>query len=100
MPVAHAAGDGTASAWRFTWLDSWQAIWEPAHLADWRATITGDGVHATPFMHPDLVRAWLAAHGGEAAWLPYFLRATHWSASGCCGSSCANAAGAGCSSAD
>ncbi len=77
MPVAHAAGDGTASAWRFTWLNSWQAIWEPAHLADWRATITGDGVHATPFMHPDLVRAWLAAHGGEAAWLPYFLRATH-----------------------
>ena len=34
-------------------------------------------MHATPFMHPDLVRAWLAAHGGEAAWLPYFLRATH-----------------------
>jgi CelD/BcsL family acetyltransferase involved in cellulose biosynthesis len=77
-PVAHAAGDHTASAWRFTWLRSWKAIWAPEHLANWRATIAGgDEVHATPFMHPDVVRAWLKANGGEAAWLPYFLRASN-----------------------
>ena len=64
--------------WRFEWLRSWDEIWDPVNLDDWRATIAGgDEVHATPFMHPDLVRAWLEATGGEAAYLPYFLRATH-----------------------
>ena len=66
------------SGWRFDWLLRWDEIWAPANLDDWRATIAGgDEVHATPFMHPDLVRAWLEGSGGEATWHPYFLRAAH-----------------------
>jgi len=77
-PVVFAADDRAEPGWRFTWLLSWEAIWAPANLDDWRATIArGDEVHATPFMHPDVVRAWVEATGGEAAWRPYFLRASH-----------------------
>ena len=33
--------------------------------------------HASPFVHPALVRAWLEAKGGEASFQPCFLWATH-----------------------
>ena len=51
-------------AWRFDWLRSWDEVWEPRHLARWRAASDDPTAHATPFMHPDLVRGWLATMGG------------------------------------
>ena len=73
-------GNGTApdiQGWRFDWLLDWAAIWARANLDAWRAAIVDVTAHATPFMHPDLIRGWLAASGGQDAWQPYFLKATH-----------------------
>jgi len=65
-------------AWRFTWLRSWDEIWDPVHLTRWRrAIVGGPDVHATPFMHPDVIAAWLSATGGEGAYAPFFLHARH-----------------------
>jgi CelD/BcsL family acetyltransferase involved in cellulose biosynthesis len=64
-------------AWRFDWLRSWDDVWEPRHLARWQAACDDPKAHATPFMHPDLVRAWLATMGGPAGFAPFFLHATH-----------------------
>ena len=64
-------------AWRFTWRRSWDEIWEPGHLARWRRAIAAPDAHATPFMHPDVIVAWLSATGGEGAYVPFFLHARH-----------------------
>ena len=64
-------------AWRFDWLRSWDEVWEPRHLARWRAACDDPTAHATPFMHPDLVRGWLATMGGPGGFAPFFLHATH-----------------------
>jgi Acetyltransferase (GNAT) domain len=71
-------------AWTLSWLQSWDAIWEPGHLARWQAAVAepeagaGAGVvHASPFMHPGVVRAWLESTGGPDAWAPFFLHARH-----------------------
>ena len=64
-------------AWRFDWLRSWDEVWEPRHLARWRAASDDPTAHATPFMHPDLVRGWLATMGGPGGFAPFFLHATH-----------------------
>lgn len=74
------AGTGTdpaARGWRFDWLRDWPAIWSAGNLGRWQAALGDAAAHATPFMHPDLVRGWLEASGGESAWQPYFLTATH-----------------------
>jgi CelD/BcsL family acetyltransferase involved in cellulose biosynthesis len=64
-------------AWRFDWLRSWDEVWEPQHVARWRATCEAPGAYATPFVHPDLIRGWLFAMGGPEAFAPYFLKARH-----------------------
>jgi CelD/BcsL family acetyltransferase involved in cellulose biosynthesis len=64
-------------AWRFTWMRSWKAVWEPANVAAWRAMFARPEAHATPFMHPDIVRAWWEAIGGEDDFAPFFLQASH-----------------------
>ena len=64
-------------AWRFDWLRSWDEVWEPRHLARWGAACDDPTAYATPFMHPDLVRGWLATMGGEGSFAPFFLHATH-----------------------
>jgi CelD/BcsL family acetyltransferase involved in cellulose biosynthesis len=64
-------------AWRFDWLRTWDEVWEPRHLARWRAACDDPTAHATPFMHPDLVRGWLATMGGPGGFAPFFLHATH-----------------------
>ena len=77
VDLEHPENYGPAP-WRFSWLRSWDEVWSPSNLEDWRATIAcGDEVHVTPFMHPDVVRAWLESTGGEGAYRPFFLRATH-----------------------
>lgn len=63
-------------AWDFRWLRSWDEIWEPGHLAGWRAACEAADAAATPFMHPALVRAWLATVGGADGFAPFFLEAT------------------------
>ena len=63
--------------WHFDWLRSWEEIWDAGHLSDWRSLIAGGRTNATPFMHPDVIRAWLDATGGEAAYDPFFLAARH-----------------------
>ncbi len=63
--------------WQFAWRRSWTEVWDPANLSLWRGAIAGADVHATPFMHPDVVRAWVATTGGEAAYAPFFLHARH-----------------------
>jgi CelD/BcsL family acetyltransferase involved in cellulose biosynthesis len=64
--------------WTFDWLRSWAEIWDERHLRAWREVLArGDEVHASPFMHPDVVRAWVEAHGGETVCRPYFLHARH-----------------------
>ena len=64
-------------AWSFDWLRSWDEVWDPRHVARWRAMCDEPGAHATPFVHPDLVRGWLAAMGGPATFDPFFLHARH-----------------------
>lgn len=59
-------------AWVFSWLRSWDEIWGPEHLGAWLSAARAPG-GTSPFMHPDLVRAWLATQGGEARLLPFFL---------------------------
>lgn len=60
-------------SWHFDWIRRWDAIWEPAHLARWEALLARPDAHASPFFHPALARAWLAAQGGEAGFRPCFL---------------------------
>ena len=65
-------------AWRFSWLRSWPAIWAPDNMVEWQAAYApGSRVHATPFMHPQFARAWLAAVGGQEHYRPFFLHASH-----------------------
>jgi CelD/BcsL family acetyltransferase involved in cellulose biosynthesis len=64
-------------AWRFEWLRSWDEVWEPPHVARWRAMCEAPGAYATPFVHPDLIRGWLVAMGGPGAFAPFFLKARH-----------------------
>lgn len=63
--------------WRFAWLRGWPEIWAPEHRARWLALLDHPDAHASPFVHPALVRAWLEAKGGEASFQPCFLWATH-----------------------
>ena len=63
--------------WSFEWLRSWDEVWDPRHVATWRAMCEAAGAHATPFVHPDLVRGWLGPMGGPAAYEPFFLHARH-----------------------
>jgi CelD/BcsL family acetyltransferase involved in cellulose biosynthesis len=63
--------------WQFDWLRSWDEVWDPVNLARWRAAFAPDsGAEATPFMHPDVVRAWLQS-AGEAEYDPFFYWAEH-----------------------
>ena len=50
--------------WAFAWIESWDEIWDPAHVADWQRLVEAKYSAATPFMHPAVVRAWVAAMGG------------------------------------
>ena len=64
-------------AWSFDWLRSWDEVWDPRHVARWRAMCDEPGAHVTPFTNPDLVRGWLAAMGGPSVFDPFFLHARH-----------------------
>ncbi len=63
--------------WAFTWLGAWDEIWDPAHVADWQRLVEAEASAATPFMHPAVVRAWVAALGGEQRFAAHFLHAAH-----------------------
>lgn len=62
--------------WSFQWRRSWDEVWEPANLARWQAAAEAPEAASTPFMHPALVRGWLATLGGTEAFAPFFLEAT------------------------
>lgn len=64
-------------AWTFSWLGSWDEIWDPAHVAAWRGLTEAPSSAATPFMHPAVVRAWVGAMGGERRFAAHFMHATH-----------------------
>jgi len=64
------------TGWSFYWLRSWDAVWDPEHVARWRAMCEAPSAYATPFVHPDLVRGWLATMGPET-FDPFFLHARH-----------------------
>lgn len=64
-------------SWTFVWLRSWNSIWSEENLRRWQDALSQEDVHATPFMHPAVIRGWLAANGGEAAFTPFFVHARH-----------------------
>lgn len=64
-------------SWTFGWLRSWNSIWSGENLRRWNDALNDPGVHATPFMHPNVIRGWLAANGGESVYTPFFLHARH-----------------------
>jgi CelD/BcsL family acetyltransferase involved in cellulose biosynthesis len=63
--------------WAFSWLGSWDEIWDEGHVAGWRRLVEAEESAATPFMHPAVVRAWVGAMGGERRFAAHFLHATH-----------------------
>jgi CelD/BcsL family acetyltransferase involved in cellulose biosynthesis len=58
-------------------LFTWPEIWGAPNLRTWRAAYAPCAkACVTPFMHPDIVRAWLDSHGQER-FDPFFFRAEH-----------------------
>ncbi|CAN5726579.1 hypothetical protein BH23PSE1_BH23PSE1_09030 [soil metagenome] len=63
--------------WSFSWLRGWDEVWDEAHLSQWRgAFLPGSGARVLPFMHPDVVRAWVRAHAALRP-EPFFMTARH-----------------------
>ena len=63
--------------WSFAWLRSWDEVWATQHVADWQQLCERPDAYATPFMHPDLVAAWLEVIGQRTESDPFFLHAKH-----------------------
>ena len=63
--------------WSFAWLRSWDEVWATQHVADWQQLCERPDAYATPFMHPDLVGAWLEVIGQRTESDPFFLHAKH-----------------------
>jgi len=63
--------------WTFGWMRSWDEVLARDHLERWRSAAVQPGSHASPFMHPDMIRGWLAAVGGPGAWDPFLMAARH-----------------------
>lgn len=63
--------------WKFAWIRAWDEVWAADRLAAWRVAHSPDAnARATPFTHPDIVRAWVNAAGAERH-MPFFLEARH-----------------------
>ena len=72
--------------WSFAWLRSWDEVWATQHVADWQQLCERPDAYATPFMHPDLLGAWLEVIGQRTESNRFFLHAKHRDGQEYCGS--------------
>jgi CelD/BcsL family acetyltransferase involved in cellulose biosynthesis len=66
--------------WRFSWLTTWDEVWEPSFVAKWRQWID-NSPDAHVFFEPSIVRAWLRYYQALERIEPRFVIAEH--VSGC-----------------
>jgi CelD/BcsL family acetyltransferase involved in cellulose biosynthesis len=66
--------------WQFHWLTTWDEVWSPSFIAQWKKWIE-DSSHAHVFFEPSMVRAWVKHFQTLEHIEPRFLIAEHVSGS-------------------
>lgn len=64
-------------SWNFSWLRDWNEVWSDENVGRWSNAFSPSYNGRThPFMHPQVVRAWLET-SGQHRFEPFFLHSQH-----------------------